>query len=294
MNKETCPIQRCYPDEKNRVIISCPHCSKSKMVDATPFTASNREMRIKCSCGRSFISIIEFRKCSRKKTQLRGDFVNKETGEKGEMIVCDLSRTGLGFTSISPHKLKTGDVVNVSFIMENANRDKIERTVRVLNIKGNRIGGEFQRFYPDDQNRITIICPHCSKSKTVDVTLFTASKREMITECSCGRSFVSVIEFRKCYRKKTQLGGDFVNKATGEKGEMLVWDLSMTGLGFTPISPHRLKTDDVVHVSFILDNVNRDKIERVVRLRNINGNRLGGEFLPNQPTNRALNFYLLP
>jgi hypothetical protein len=151
-----------------------------------------------------------------------------------------------------------------------------------------------QRCYPDEKNRITITCPHCSKSKRVDATPFTASKREMRIKCSCGSPFISTIEYRKCYRKITKLGGDFVNKETGEDGEMLVWDLSKTGLGFTPTSPHKLKTGDVVHVSFILDNLNRDKIKRAVRVLNIQGNRIGGEFLLGQPTSRELNFYLLP
>jgi hypothetical protein len=151
-----------------------------------------------------------------------------------------------------------------------------------------------QRCYPDEKNRVTITCPHCSKSKTVDCSPFTASKRDLRIRCTCGRPFIARIELRRCYRKRTQLGGDFENQETGEKGEMLVFDLSKSGLGFTPIRPHKLKTGDVVHVSFMLDNVNLDRIERTVRVNNIRGNRIGGEYLPGHPTNRALNFYLLP
>jgi hypothetical protein len=151
-----------------------------------------------------------------------------------------------------------------------------------------------QRCFPDEKNRVTIICPHCSKSKMVDCSPFTASKRDMRIKCSCGRPFIFRIEFRKCYRKRSKLGGTYENKETGEKGEMLVWDLSKTGLGFTPASLHKLKPGDIVHLSFILDNLNRDLIERTVQVLNVRGNRIGAEFLPDQPVLRELNFYLLP
>jgi hypothetical protein len=151
-----------------------------------------------------------------------------------------------------------------------------------------------QRCYPDEKNRVTITCPHCSKSKTVDSSPFAASKRDMRIRCTCGRPFISRIEFRRCYRKRSKLGGNYENKESGEKGELLVWDLSMTGLGFTPISIHTLKPGDIVHLSFTLDNLNRDLIERIVKVCNVRGNRIGAEFLPDQPVCRELNFYLLP
>src|SRR5512147_1120175 len=93
-----------------------------------------------------------------------------------------------------------------------------------------------QKVYLDENNAITVSCPRCSKSRTIDATPFLKSQgtvkltyRFKCTYCDCGHkecadckvdnctngnSNIIAIERRKFFRKKVDLPGSLV----GEKG----------------------------------------------------------------------------
>jgi hypothetical protein len=128
----------------------------------------------------------------------------------------------------------------------------------------------------------------------MDGSPFREANTSLRIRCSCGETFITTIEFRKCYRKKVMLGGEFWNGSTGEKGELLVEDLSITGIGFSPIRPHRLRSGDVVRITFTLDDPLHSVVRRTVVVRTVRESFVGSEFAPGQPDDRDLNFYLLP
>jgi hypothetical protein len=154
--------------------------------------------------------------------------------------------------------------------------------------------GKSLRFYADEMNQVTLLCPRCSKSKSINASPFREAKQFLRIRCSCGEVFEAAIDFRKCYRKKVRLGGEYRNRRSGENGELLVENLSIDGIGFDPIKPHGLLSGDIVNVEFTLDDPRRSKVRRTVVVRTVRGSFVGSEFAPGQPNNRDLNFYLLP
>jgi predicted RNA-binding Zn-ribbon protein involved in translation (DUF1610 family) len=138
-------------------------------------------------------------------------------------------------------------------------------------------GDKIHKFFVNNENLVTFRCPKCGVSKTVDATkLKVASTRLKIT-CKCGETFRGEIEFRKYYRKSVKLFGKYLHLSSPKRGEMIVVDLSMTGLGFTSSSPHGLKAGDHLDVFFKLDNKLRSDIRLKVVVRNVRGLFVGAE-----------------
>ncbi|MFH0725858.1 MAG: PilZ domain-containing protein [Pseudomonadota bacterium] len=138
-------------------------------------------------------------------------------------------------------------------------------------------GDNIYKFFVNNQNLATIRCPKCGVTKTVDATkLKVASTRLKIT-CKCGETFRSEIEFRKYYRKPVKLPGKYIHLTSPKRGEMIVVDLSMTGLGFKCSSPHGLKPGDRLDVFFKLDNNLRSEIRLKVIVRSVKNLFVGAE-----------------
>jgi len=59
------------------------------------------------------------------------------------MTVRNISLTGIGFETLSPHGLGKGDEIRVRFTLDDAKQSEIERDVIVRVVKDKYIGGEF-------------------------------------------------------------------------------------------------------------------------------------------------------
>lgn len=154
-------------------------------------------------------------------------------------------------------------------------------------------GDKIHRFFVSSQKQATIRCPQCGTSKTFDVTQLNMSSPRFKVTCKCGETFRAEIEFRKHYRKTVKLSGKYAHLNSPKRGEMMVVDLSMMGLGFTTSSPHGLKVGDHLDVVFRLDNRLRSEIRLNVVVRNIKGLLIGAERTDTALTAQDLGFYLM-
>jgi len=94
---------------------------------------------------------------------------------------------------------------------------------------------------------------------------------------------------------QVHLPGSFYQKRTGLYGEMVVTNLSKGGLQFRPFLKPFLKTGDLVGVEFHLDDLNRSRIRKQVRVVTVFGMEVGVEYITFEPTDfsdRALSYYL--
>src|SRR6266487_4154362 len=118
---------------------------------------------------------------------------------------------------------------------------------------------EIKKIYANDDEKGTLICEKCGKTRVVDLSNFKNIGKPLKVKCGCGHFFFVRIEIRKFYRKSTHLSGEYIkisNDATKglEKGAMTVEDLSRTGLGFRTKTPHNIRMEDMLRVRFILDD----------------------------------------
>ena len=149
-------------------------------------------------------------------------------------------------------------------------------------------------FYPDRDNNAVICCPNCNFMKKLDATKYRDSGKSLKVRCRCGDIFTCTIDFRKHYRKKVNLAGEYIVLKNQRKGDLLVEDLSMGGLGFNNMTPHTLEKEDILEVKFRLDDKKRTELKRKVRVMIIKGHFIGTEFMEKNRFDKEIGFYLSP
>ena len=154
---------------------------------------------------------------------------------------------------------------------------------------------EIQNIYVNEGGMAIVVCPHCGKTKTVNAARFKGRKEPLRIRCTC-RSVIRVFfEFRRAYRKETNLDGCYTKLPTCEEsGKMLVKNVSLTGIGFTTITKHDITKNDELEVKFTLDVVKRPEIKKRVVVRVVKDKYIGCEFEDRGRFDNELGFYLMP
>ncbi|MBW2406153.1 MAG: PilZ domain-containing protein [Deltaproteobacteria bacterium] len=148
------------------------------------------------------------------------------------------------------------------------------------------------KFYVNDTDQATIVCPKCGFAKTVNAAKFKETQKYIKANCKCGEVFKFTLEFRKHYRKDTKLAGEYAIRQSGEKGEIVVQNLSMGGIQFTSLRPHRIFKDDTLELKFKLDNPARTEIRRFAKVMWVRDRDVGAEYIEPKSFERDLSFYL--
>ena len=132
-----------FVDKSNQATVICPSCGHSKQFDVTKFRNINKALRGRCKCGKSFLFTLEFRQYFRKKTKLSGHFAFLGDRFQHEVFVKDISRQGVGFLMLSVCDIKIGDMLEVTFTLDDANKTVICKQVEVTSVHDRFIGCQF-------------------------------------------------------------------------------------------------------------------------------------------------------
>jgi len=149
-----------------------------------------------------------------------------------------------------------------------------------------------KKIYVDDTNQATIICPKCLFKKNIDVTNFKDTHKRLKGKCRCGEVFRFSLEYRKHYRKKVRLSGEYFVQGKDEKGEIIIEDISASGIRFASLKPHYISRNDTVELKFILDNPMRTEIQGLVKIIWIIDRNVGAEYIDPKSLEKGLGFYL--
>jgi len=123
-----------------------------------------------------------------------------------------------------------------------------------------------KKVYVNDTNKVTIICSKCGFEKNIDVKNIRHTRKKLRVKCRCGETFQFIIEFRKRYRKNVRLAGEYIIQGKGGNGEIIIKDISLSGIRFESLKPHKISTNDTLDVTFKLDNPVRSAIRRVFKV----------------------------
>lgn len=148
------------------------------------------------------------------------------------------------------------------------------------------------KFYVNDAYQTTIVCPKCGFSKTIDTSNYKKTQKRLKATCKCGQVFKFTLEFRKHFRKDVRLPGEYNVRQSGEKGEIVVRNLSMGGIQFTSLRPHQIITDDMLELRFNLDNPARTEIRRSAKVMWVKDRDVGAQYIEPKLFERDLSFYL--
>jgi len=139
-----------------------------------------------------------------------------------------------------------------------------------------------------------VTCPFCRKTKKISVIQYkNASKRKLKIKCICARVFSLYLEFRRHFRKPAGLLVESVNLSNDREKENLVMkDISLSGIGLCPFKEHEVQKDDLLQITFNLNDVRHTFIETDVTVRSATDDYIGCEFNSTKKFMTPLGFYL--
>ncbi len=140
--------EKIYITSTKMATFVCPKCQKSKTVNVSKYADLDKNVKVsvRCPCGYAYVSILEKRKRYRKETNLPGSYNRYVDGKQisGElMIVKDLSTFGIKLQIDADRDCEVGDIIQVEFHTDDAQRAFIKKKVIIRNINGTIIGTEF-------------------------------------------------------------------------------------------------------------------------------------------------------
>ena len=140
--------EKIYITSTKMATFVCPECHKSKMVNVAKYADLDKKVKVnvRCPCGYAYTSILEKRKRYRKETNLPGSYSRYIKGklmDSGLLIVKDLSTIGMKLQIDADNDCEVGDVIQVEFHTDDAQRAFIKKKVIIRSINGPIIGTEF-------------------------------------------------------------------------------------------------------------------------------------------------------
>jgi len=145
----------------------------------------------------------------------------------------------------------------------------------------------------DDETMI--VCPACDTAKAISATQFRHRQHIVKVKCKCGHVFKVHLEFRRHFRKPTDLEGMYdLNPPAVGGGKIKVINLSLSGACFEVRGIHDMKTGQQGSLVFTLDNRKETVLFKKVIIKTVTANRIGCEFVEDRAYEKELGFYLLP
>ncbi len=145
MNAADSKVSKTYVRSDNTALLTCSHCGHQKIIGVDRFKGHNKELKIKCVCQNIFRVNLEFRKFDRKKTLLKGTYINhSQKGCSGKFMILDISLKGMTLNCLDIKNFKAGDEIGVKFTLEDVHQTEIKKEVIVRNVRNNLIGCEFK------------------------------------------------------------------------------------------------------------------------------------------------------
>jgi hypothetical protein len=135
-----------------------------------------------------------------------------------------------------------------------------------------------EKVYLNENSIATIICPKCKIEKNLDVTNFKDTHKRVKAKCRCGEVFRFTLEYRRHYRKKVRLAGEYIVQGKDEKVGVIIRDISVSGIRFSNLKPHFISRNDTVELKFTLDNPMRTEIQTAIEVKWIIDQNVGGQF----------------
>jgi hypothetical protein len=144
--------QPVFARDDGLVLLTCPRCGSQESVSVGRFDTLGNAICVQCPCRKEFTAVLEKRRSFRKAVRLDGFFtLSGDLGQGGvggsiwgPMVVKDLSKAGLRFTSKKAALVKPGDLLMVRFNLDNSNAALIHKPARVVSATSEAVGCRFE------------------------------------------------------------------------------------------------------------------------------------------------------
>jgi hypothetical protein len=98
---------------------------------------------------------------------------------------------------------------------------------------------------------------------------------------------------RTYYRKRTRLSGTYTQLTTRLSGQIMIVNLSLTGLSFITTSPPVLQVGDLLELRFCLDDPQHSVLCKRAEVKHVHGTTIGVAFCQLNAYEKAMGFYLM-
>ncbi len=144
--------QTVFTRDDGLVLLTCPRCGLQESIHLGKFDKFGNAISVICPCKKHFAAVLEKRHAFRKSVNLSGFFSIKSDLEKrdadesiwGPMVVKDISKLGLRFSSQQSNLVHSGDLLMVRFNLDNSNKALIHKAARVISTVDDEIGCQFE------------------------------------------------------------------------------------------------------------------------------------------------------
>jgi hypothetical protein len=155
---------------------------------------------------------------------------------------------------------------------------------------------DVQKSFVDIEGVATIQCPQCGIIKNISVNQYRGRQHSLKVRCSCNYAWDLLLDFRRHYRKVTELAGIYTLEAPASGGgRLVVVNISRSGVGFNVTSMHSIIVDQKARLQFALDDKKNTLIDKLVIIRSVKNGYIGCEFADDHRVfDKDLGFYLQP
>lgn len=150
------------------------------------------------------------------------------------------------------------------------------------------------KVYIRDNDTATFVCPSCGAVKHFDAARYRQQRHTLSVRCRCQHVFSVLLDFRRYFRKQTNLQGTYeIISEGGVGGGMIhISNISRGGIGFTVSGVHRIEKDQLLQIEFQLNDKNKTVLKKQAVVRAVKDNNVGCEFKCNADLDKALGFFL--
>lgn len=153
----------------------------------------------------------------------------------------------------------------------------------------------FEKSYVQADNHAPIVCPECGFLKLICVEGFSHRTKNINVKCKCGFLFKRFLEFRKSYRKKTDLQGLYdLGQSVEQTTRVQLVDLSLGGACLVVPHMESFSIGEHGQLHFTLDNQKNSEITRRLVVRSFSPQKVHCAFINDKAYDKELGFYLRP
>lgn len=145
--------QKVRIDNLDTARLVCPECHRTETLQLSEYKLTKRHTRVKykCSCGHTYMVILENKSDPQQDTMLAGTFLSTEDSKcSGRMIIKRLNSKGITLKTNMDQKILPGINLVLEFVLDDGKQSIVKKQVRVLARNGRYLTAEFTEEEHDD------------------------------------------------------------------------------------------------------------------------------------------------
>jgi hypothetical protein len=138
--------QKVRIDNLDTARLVCPECNQSKTLQLSEYNLTKRHTRVKykCSCGNTYMAILENNSDPRQDTMLAGTFISAEGIQcSGKMIITKLNSKGVTLKTNMDQTLLPGINLVLEFVLDDGKQSIVKKQAQILARNGRYLTAEF-------------------------------------------------------------------------------------------------------------------------------------------------------